>query len=116
MNATQIKRIRNIIMIATVVLGFICWLFIPYEFKNTTFFHVGTGEYGTKVPALILLLFPLFALIPDKENNEVHTDDPGEREKLTEELALVEAKRQTTIAAFLGITVIAILGISALIL
>lgn len=114
MQAKNMKRVRNIVMASTVVLGFICWLFIPYEFRNSAFFHSGNGEYGTKTAALILLLFPLFALIPDKDNNEVHTEDPVEREKLMEEIALREARRQTMIATGLGITVIAILGIAAL--
>lgn len=110
------KMIRNIIIGVTVVIGFICWLAIPYEFKNSSFFHIGTGERGTKVGALILLLLPLIALSPNKNEEEVHTDDPAEREKMVEELALREAKNQVMIAIFLGITVIAILGIAALIL
>lgn len=114
MNAKKMKRIRNIIMGATVIIGFLLWLAIPYEFKNTSFFHVGTGETGTKVWALVLLLLPLFALIPNKEENEVHTKDPAEREKLTEEFAMREAKRQVMIAIFLGITVVSILGFAAL--
>ena len=116
MNTKKMKKVRNMVIIISVVLGFICWLFIPYEFKNSLFFHSGTGMYGTKTVALILLLFPLFALIPDKENNEVHTDDMIEREKLVEEFSLREAKRQTLIATYIGITIIAVLGIAALIL
>jgi len=116
MSAKQMKTIRNIIMGATVVIGFICWLAMPYEFKNTGLFHVGSGEYGTKPCALILLLFPLFALIPDKENSEVHTDDPSEREKLIKKYELKEAKRQLLTAIYVGITVVAILGIAALVL
>lgn len=116
MQTKKLKIIRNIIMIATAVLGFIFWLAIPYEFKNSTFFHFGTGEYGTKLGALLLLFLPLFALIPNKDENKVHTDDSVEREKLVEEFALREAKRQVMIAFLLGATVIAIMGIAALIL
>lgn len=86
------------------------------QFKNSTFFHFGTGEYGTKLGALFLLFLPLFALIPNKDENKVHTDDSVERDKLVEEFALREAKRQVMIAFFLGVTVIAIMGIAALIL
>ncbi len=103
-------------MAVTVVLGFICWIFIPNEFKNSALFHVGNSEYGTKTAALILLLIPLFALIPDKDNNEVHTDDPVERKKLLEEFAIKDAQRQVVIASFIGITVLAIMGFAALIL
>lgn len=116
MKAKQMKIIRNIIMGTSVILGFICWLAIPYEFKSSSLFHVGTGEYGTKVGSLILLILPLLALIPNKDENEVHTDEPAEREKLMEEYAMREAKRQVMKAIFLGITVISILGIAALIL
>lgn len=116
MKSKTMKRIRNIIMGATVVIGFLLWLVIPDEFKNTSFFHVGTGESGTKAWALILLLLPLFALIPNKEENEVHTKDPAEREKLMEEFAMREAKRQVIVAILLGITVVSILGFAALFL
>lgn len=36
MNAKKMKRIRNTIMGATVIIGFLLWLAIPYEFKNTS--------------------------------------------------------------------------------
>ncbi len=49
-----------------------------------------------------------------KEENEVHTKDPAEREKLTEEFAMREAKRQVMIAIFLGIAVVLVLGFAAL--
>ena len=116
MKARQMRIVRNIIMIVTVIAGFILWLFIPYQFKNSKFFHVGTGEYGIKPAALILLLLPLFALIPDKGEGEIHTDDPEEREKSAEEHEMREAKRQVVIALFLGITVLSILGIAAFVL
>lgn len=117
MDAKKMKMIRNIIMICTDVFGFVCWLSIPSVFKNSVGFHVGNGEYGMKAGALILLLFPLFALIPDtKDEKEVHSEDPVEGEKIKEEYAMREAKRQVTTAIFLGVTVIAILGIAALVL
>jgi len=93
MSAKQMRIIRNVIMGATVVLAFLCWLAMPYEFKNTNLFHVGSGEYGTKPVALILLLFPLFALIPDKENSTVYTDDPTEREKTFERVCSKRGKK-----------------------
>ncbi len=116
MKAKQMRFVRNMIMIATVIGGFILWLFIPHDFKNTAFFHVGNGEYGTKAAALIFLLFPLLALIPNKDESEVHTEDPKEREKLMEEYALREAKRQVIVAIFLGVTIFAVFGVAALIL
>ena len=106
---------QNLIFIPK-VLGFTFWLAIPYEFKNASFFHFGNGEYGTKIGALLLLLLSLFALIPNKDENEVHTTDSIERDKLVEEFALREAKWQVMIAIYLGVTVIAIMGIAALIL
>ena len=63
MTAKQYKNLRNIIIIAGIVIAFVIWLFIPDTFKNSPLFHVGNGEYGSKWGALILLPIPLFSSI-----------------------------------------------------
>lgn len=116
MTSKQMKILRNIIMVVTVVLGFLCWLAMPYEFKNSSLFHAGNGEYGNKMVALILLLFPLFSLIPDKSDSEVHTDDPVERAKILEEYSKKDAKRQLDTAIGIGLAVVGVMGVAALVL
>ncbi len=75
MTAKQYKNLRNIIIFVGMVAAFIIWLFIPGTFKNSSLFHVGTGEYGSKWGALILLPLPLFSLCFRKTKTEFHGSD-----------------------------------------
>ncbi len=75
MSAKQYKNLRNIIMIVGIIIAFIIWLFIPDTFKNSSIFHVGNGEYGSKLGALILLPLPLFSLCFRKSRTEFHGSD-----------------------------------------
>ena len=75
MTAKQYKNLRNICIIVGIVIAFIIWLFIPDTFKNSSLFHIGNGEYGSKWGALILLPLPLFSLCFRKTNTEFHGSD-----------------------------------------
>ena len=75
MNANHYRIIRNIAILAGMVIAFIIWLFIPNTFKNATFFHIGNGEYGSKWGALIILFLPLFSLCFRKGKQEFYSDD-----------------------------------------
>lgn len=116
MTVKKMKVIRNCIMIVSMVCGFLIWLTLPLKFKNTPFMHVGNGEFGNKYGALIILLLPLFALFHSKQDDEVHTDDPIEREKLVNEYEKREAKNQVINASFIGIVIVAVLGVASLML
>ena len=87
----QLKLIRNLICVAGIVGGFILWTFLPNTFQNTSLFHVGNGESGFKVGALILLLIQFFAFLPDTNQEEIHTEDPEERAMFLGEIGLEES-------------------------
>lgn len=115
MKTKQLKMIRNIILVATIVIGFAIWLALPNEFKNSSFLHVGTGEYASKTGVLIMLLLPFLTFLPDLgADKDIHTDDPAERESILEDRAKSDAKRQVLVSSLLAVIVIGVLGISAL--
>ena len=62
MTAKKYKTLRNMFILLGVVISFILWLFLPDSFRNTSVFHVGTGEYGSKWGVLLVLILPLFSL------------------------------------------------------
>ena len=62
MTAKKYKTLRNMFIVLGIVISFIMWLFLPDTFRNTSVFHVGTGEYGSKWGVLLVLPFPLFSL------------------------------------------------------
>ncbi len=112
----QLKMLRDLICAACIVGGIILWTFLPDTFQNTSFFHVGNGESGFKVGALILLLIQFFAFIPDANQEEIHTEDPEERTKLEEVRGRKNALRQVYTALGLALTIWVIMGLAALIL
>lgn len=75
MNAKHFKIIRNITIFVGMVIAFIIWIFLPNTLKNSSLFHVGNGEYGSKWGALIILPLPLFSLFFRKEKKEFYSDD-----------------------------------------
>ena len=105
LSSTQLKRIRNIIMIVGIAAAFIIWLFIPWVIENNRLLHVGSGGLGSKLGLLLLLLFPLFALIPNRQSEEIHTDDPVERAMIEEEQERTSAKIQIMFALLEGLTI-----------
>ncbi len=58
-----LKRIRNGIVLAGMLLGFLIWLAMPAIFQNTKLFHVGTGTYGHKAGALLGVALPLLTYL-----------------------------------------------------
>ena len=93
-----LTNIRNIIIAGTMFGGLIVWFTLPAVVKNSSIIHVGNGQFGTKIGALVVLLFPLFALIPNINHEEVHTDDPAEREAVYEERLKKDRKMQIAVA------------------
>ena len=89
MSVRKLKIIRNSIILGTIVVGFILWLQMPAMIQNSKMVHVGTGEQGSKAGALLLLLLPLFALIPLDSKVETHTQNASEQEA-----AMVARKRK----------------------
>ena len=75
MTAKQYKNLRSIFIVAGMVIAFVIWLFIPDTFKNSSLFHVGNGEYGSKWGVLILLPLPLFSLCFRESKTEFHGSD-----------------------------------------
>lgn len=112
----QLKIIRNLICVAGILGGFILWLFLPDTFQNTKLFHVGDGGSGFKGGALILLLIQFFALIPDINKPEIHTENPEERAQLEEEYGRKEVVRQIYTAIGLAFTIWIVMGFAALML
>ena len=94
--------------------------FIPVLIRNTPAVHVGSGKYGLRAGALLLVLLPLFGLIPQKRNswedNEIHTDNAAERIQIEQEREAESFKSQLLISAlgfigaFLGITAAICMG------
>ena len=62
MTSGKYKMLRNVFILLGIVISFIMWLFLPDSFRNTSVFHVGTGEYGSKWGVLLVLILPLFSL------------------------------------------------------
>ena len=106
LTAKELTVIRNVIIAVSMIGGFIVWLALPDVIKNSNVIHVGTGKFGYKWGALIVLLFPLFALIPDTNREEIHTEDPAERAVLLEESLRLERKKQIAAAIFVILAII----------
>ena len=110
----QLKIIRNLICAAGILGGFILWTFLPASFQNTKLFHVGNGAFGSKAGALLLLPIQFFAFIPDMNQTENHSADPGERAKYEEERGKKDALRQVYTALGLALVIWAVMGFAAL--
>ncbi len=98
LTAKKLRIIRNSIIVVGIALAFVIWLQIPSVIENSALFHVGNGKYGSKMGALLLLFLPLFALIPNKPGDEIHTEDIAERAKIEEEWEVHSLKTQITYA------------------
>lgn len=92
--ARKFKLLRNIVILATIAIGFGLWLAMPATISNNALFHIGSGESGSKLGALVILLLPFISLTPDKNAPEIHTEDPKEKAKMLEERDLKDSKRQ----------------------
>ena len=98
LTAKELTIIRNVIVAVTMIGGLIVWFVLPSVVKNSSIIHVGNGQFGTKIGALVVLLFPLFALIPNTKHEDIHTDDPAEREAIVDERLKKDRKMQIAIA------------------
>lgn len=110
----QLKMIRNILIIAGIIITVILWRFLPATFKNTPMFHAGNGETGTKGGFLIIALFPLFALIPDKGGEELHSTDQQEREEIANKREQKDAARQVAVAIAMDIVAWGVMAFAVL--
>lgn len=114
---SQLKIMIYIVSALGIIGGFLLWRFIPYTFRNTSFFHVGNGEFGNKIGALIILPLQLFAFVrKDNSIEEVHTDDPEERKRLEAINARKILELQVVRAIGLALTIWVVMGLGALIL
>ncbi len=94
LTAKKLLWLRNIIMFAGIIMAYVLWLYVPSTLKNNPIYHFGNGEYTLKEPFLILILMPLVGLIPWKPDDEIHTDDITERNRLKEEIEIKSKKIQ----------------------
>lgn len=114
---SQLKIMVYVVSALGIIGGFLLWRFIPYIFRNTSFFHVGNGEFGNKIGALIILPLQLIAFIPkDNSIEEVHTDDSEERKKLEAINARRILELQVLRAIGLALTIWVVMGLGALVL
>ena len=114
---SQLKIMVYVVSALGIIGGFLLWRFIPYTFRNTSFFHVGNGEFGNKIGALIILPLQLIAFIPkDNSIEEVHTDDSEERKKLEAINARRILELQVLRAIGLALTIWVVMGLGALVL
>jgi len=75
MTSGKYKMLRNMFILLGIIISFIMWLFLPDSFRNTSVFHVGTGEYGSKWGVLLVLVFPLFSLCFREKQIPFHGGD-----------------------------------------
>lgn len=109
----QLKMLRNVICALGIGIGFFLWLLLPDTIRNTTFFHIGTGEYASKNAALIFLLIQFFAFIRTDNNlEEIHTDDPEERKQLQEKRDKKILEKQVIQAIALALIIWIVMGLA----
>lgn len=70
-SSKHIKVLRICIVFGTMLGGFISWLFFPWQ----VIIQLESGTMGNKLILLIVLLLPLFAMIPSVDMPEFHVDD-----------------------------------------
>ena len=80
--AKRLGLIRNIVVIAGIIAGFIIWLFVLATIKNSSILHVGNGEYGTKWGMLLALPLSLFSYFFHREKLDFYgTDEELKKEE-----------------------------------
>ncbi len=113
----QLKIMLYVVSALGIIGGFILWRFLPHTFRNTSFFHVGNGEFGNRIGALIILPLQLLAFVrKDNIIEEVHTDDPEEKARLEAINARKILELQVLRAIGLALTICGVMGLGALIL
>ena len=111
MTAKKYKTLRNMFILLGVVISFIMWLFLPDTFRNTSVFHVGTGEYGSKWGVLLVLPFPLFSLCFREKQLPFHGGD--EEFFKAEQEASDKAQMQCGMIMALGLSLLSIALVAA---
>jgi uncharacterized membrane protein len=102
------SKIRNLLVIVTIIGGFICWFFIP-EITAIHYDITFTPKaYGSKNFLLLLLILPLFSLIP-LGSSEYHVESEENNEKLNKQV-----KANAVIQLILAIVLSAYVWISLL--
>ena len=84
LNSKQLRTIRILTVVIGMLISFCIWLFWSDVINNNALYHVGNGKYGSKIGALLIVLIPLFGLIPCRTDEEIHSEDPMERAELQE--------------------------------
>ena len=75
MTSGKYKMLRNMFILLGIGISFVLWVCLPDTFRNTSVFHVGTGEYGSKWGVLLVLVFPLFSLCFREKQLPFHGGD-----------------------------------------
>ena len=106
MTSERYQVMRNILILSGMSIALSIWFFMPDTFRNTSLFHVGNGEYGSKWGMLILIPLPLFALCFRKEKVEFHGDDEEYKKKMQEDSDVNNMK--SGMLAALGLSIICV--------
>ena len=100
LTSKQLKTIRILIIVIGMLISFCIWLFCPDVINNNDLYHVGNGEYGSKIGALLIVLIPLFGFIPCRTGEELHSEDALERAELQEKLDKRAEETQLAVSLF----------------
>ena len=111
-----LKTVRNVAIAAGIIGAFLIWLTLPWALKNSSLMHVGNGTYGNKIGALLLLPFPFFALFFKLEKPEIHTEDPDERAKLTNEFERENLSKQAVTAIVEAVLIIVLMAFATVLM
>lgn len=114
MSTKTLKWIRNGLMAAAIVIGFLMWRALPDVIMNSAAFHLGNGESSSKNIALIMLFMPFISLLPRKGKKVIHTEDEKEREQKMEADKKEDAIYQVMISIAMFFVVIGVFGIALL--
>ena len=76
------KIIRNVLIIGTIIGGFICWINIPSETAIHYDITFSPDAYGNKIYLLIIFILPLFSLFPFVSEEEYHVESEENMNKL----------------------------------
>ena len=96
----QLRTFRIFITVSGILISFGIWLLWPDVIKNNALYHVGNGEYGSKIGALLIVLIPLFGFIPCRAEDEIHSNDLLERAELQEKFDKRAETTQVAVALF----------------
>lgn len=86
------KIIRNVLIIGTIIGGFICWIYIPSETAIHYDISFSPDAYGNKIYLLLLLILPLFSLFPfvSEEYHVVSEENMNKLRKNTRTNAIIQ--------------------------